>query len=107
MSTKPWEIDHLTMNFADLMTEDEVNAIAPMVCAAPAMARALCHAEWFLNGDSMQNHEWWQCPECGASNRNDDEPAGGTHMANCQLDQALTAAGIDAAERQAVRERSR
>ena len=93
--SKPWEIDQLTMNFADLMTEDEVNAIAPLVCAAPAMARALCIAE-SVDSDG----HGLLCACCGRNTV--DEPRE-PHEPDCALDAALTLAGLDAAAREEVR----
>ena len=95
MSGKPWEIERLTMNFADLMTEDEVNAIAPMVCAAPAMARALCEVEW--RGFAVDEAN--VCPARGCRG----EEGKHSHSPDCALDAALTLAGLDVAAREEVR----
>jgi thioredoxin reductase len=66
---------------------------AHLIAAAPAMARLLCRLEW----SSVQDETG--CVVCGEF-ADGDVPE---HTADCPLDAALTAAGIDAAERERVR----
>jgi hypothetical protein len=68
-------------------------AWAKLLAAAPAMARLLCRLEW----SSVQDETG--CVVCGEF-ADGDVPE---HTADCPLDAALTAAGIDAAERERVR----
>lgn len=85
---KPWQLETIPTNYRELMTDEECDAIAPLVRTAPAMARALCMVEYSDNDDIDM------CPACRHCIG---------HAADCKLDAALTAAGLDAAAREEVR----
>lgn len=68
---------------------------AALIAAAPAMARLLCRLEW----SSVQDETG--CVVCGEF-ADGDVPE---HTADCLLDAALTAAGLDAEERERVRQK--
>jgi len=64
---------------------------AHLIAAAPAMARLLCRLEWSQTRVDLVPHT---CPACWMA---------GNHHAKCELDAALTAAGISPEERERVR----
>jgi hypothetical protein len=66
-----------------------------LAAAAPAMARALCISEWVTSHElTTREGEVLECSWCAQEE----------HTAYCALDQALTAAGLDAEAREAARE---
>lgn len=81
----------LSTGGASHLDNDERNAVAKLAAAAPALARALCLVEWEGRYSDLRC-----CPWCGAAS-----PA--AHDDRCELDAALTSAGLDAAAREAVR----
>ena len=97
-----------------------LHSVAALIAAAPAMARLLCRLEWSGLANCRPVLDWdrreralvgWEpdddgndgCPCCGAIDSRDDLGKR-WHVKDCQLDAALTAAGIDAAERERVRD---
>ncbi len=71
----------------------DVIARAKLAATAPTMARALCSIEWSESEDDLKV---LQCPWCGGT-----DP---THASHCELDRALTQAGLDSEAREVVRE---
>ena len=77
-------------------------AMADLIAAAPALVRALLEVEW-------EGHESYPCcPSCKCGSRLTDEGREALCHGECELDAALTAAGLPTqAERDAARERMR
>jgi hypothetical protein len=70
-----------------------------LIAAAPALVRALLRIEW--SKDDWTTRNIGVCPRCRLE-LNKDWPG---HASGCQLDAALTAAGLDTqAKRDAIRE---
>lgn len=78
--------------------------VAELFAAAPAMARSLAMVERLEHDEGFE-----YCAGCGTTwgrvydNATDTETKKVEHLAGCHLDAALTAAGLDADAREAVR----
>lgn len=96
---KQWDADGNTANLGEgeLLTPADV---ARIIAAAPAMARALCLAE-FSGYDPVRGCD--VCPVCKSFGYDGSTSPPAPHDPDCGLHQSLTAAGLSPEDREAVR----
>lgn len=118
--TKPWDETWRVSGRADIVCGEvsidsvatmvlhshgaDLRADASLIAAAPAMARLLCRLEWSgYDGFDSGHGGWIVCPICRTHPPERLPQTTWRHAPDCALDAALTAAGLDAEERERVR----